>query len=349
MLPEARQAFEHALECERRGDTAAALASYLDALDHAPDDLEIAFRTATTLLREGYLEEAASQLRRIVFVDPDHVPARANLGNCQLLSGDLENAEMNFRSVLEASPDNRNALFGLASVCLKQGKYDAAREPAERLMQLLPDNAPVLTLFAQACSRDPQSSRAAAAFRQALAIDPAYLPAITGLAELSIKRKKFDDAVRYSDTGLNLEPSNVELIRFKAIALEGLGRFAEARGVLEKALSFAPANIRGSVLVTLSALCRKMDEPKTALIHAEQAWSRDLASKDFGNAVGACLKALGLANEARIVLTAVARHETIPAAIVEKVQSLALDYRKAPLKSPEETVEVPDDDLESDG
>ncbi|WP_417668505.1 tetratricopeptide repeat protein [Roseibium sp.] len=328
MQPEAKRAFEHALDCERRGDTSAALASYLNALDHEPDDLDIAFRTATALLREGHLDEAASQLRRIVFVDPDHIAARANLGNCQLLTGELENAAGNFEAVLKASPDNHNALFGLASVYLRQQKFGEARVPAERLLGLLPQSAPALTLFAQACARDPQSARAAAAYRQALSIDPAYYPALSGLAELSVRRKKFDEALDYVEQACRFAPSDAGLYRLKATALEGLGTLDAAETALEKALSFAGLDDRPAILTALSAICRKLGKPGEALIHAEEAWSRNPKSRELGNALGACLKALGKTQMAKAVLTAVARGDELPEELVENIRSLVLEFRQ---------------------
>ncbi len=325
--PEAKHAFDLALECERQGDRAAALAHYLDALEHAPDDLEIAYRTATSLLREGFLDEAASQLRRIVFVDPDHVPARANLGNCQLLLNDLPNAEQNFRAVLEAAPTNHNALYGLATVCLKQGKPADALLPAETLLDLIPNSAPALTLYAQATSRDPQSSRAAASFRKALSIDPGYLPALTGLAELSIRRKKFHEALDYARSARQLAPTDPDTHRLIALAQEHLGDLFAAEHALETALACATGN-RPDIRVALSGLKRRQGQNGAALVHADAAWQLEPGRRDAGNALGASLKALGQSNVAREVLTGTAQNKPLSDDLLDRIAALVAHHRE---------------------
>ncbi len=322
MTTPARDAFDYALDCERRGDTQAALSAYLDALDRAPEDMEIAYRTATALLRAGHLDEAASQLRRIVFVEPDHLPARANLGSCQFLLGDLANAESNFREVLSAAPDNHNALFGLATVCLKQDKPDAALVPAQRLMELLPENAPALTLYAQASARDPQASRAAAAFRKALTIDRSYTPALIGLAELSIRRKRYDEALELAEKALKLAPRTADPHRLLAEACQASGDLNRARKHYAEALSM-PGDDKFGLLVALSGIHRKLGEASPALIHAYEAWQKEPGRKEAGNALGAALKSLGYANEARSVLTAVAQKRPLDIELTRKIATLA--------------------------
>ena len=101
MTANARSAFEEGLALEKSGELDKALVSYLRAREMSPQDTEIAYRTAAALLQAGYLEEAQSQLRRIVFNEPESLDARASLGNCQLLIGDHENAAQNFQDVLE--------------------------------------------------------------------------------------------------------------------------------------------------------------------------------------------------------------------------------------------------------
>ncbi len=147
MTAAARKAFEEAVALENAGNLDRALVSYLKAQELSPDDTEIAYRTASALLQTGYLDEAQSQLRRIVFAEPDHLNARASLGNCQLLLGDMANARQNFADVLAQAPDNRNALYGLASVLLKEDKPEEASVPARRLVELLAGYASCLVSF----------------------------------------------------------------------------------------------------------------------------------------------------------------------------------------------------------
>lgn len=320
MTSTARLAFDRALSCEREGDVEAALEAYSEASELAPDDMEISYRTATALLRAGFLEEAVSHLRRIVFAEPDHTRARANLGNCQLLMGDLANAEPNFEEVLRLSPDNHNALFGLATVRLQQGKLDHARIPAQRLLELLPENAPALTLYAQTGTRDPQAAAAIAAFRKALHLDPAYVPALIGLADLLIRRKRFEESIALAREATLLQPSNDDARRTLGEAHQAAGDLTSARDAFEVALALSPGDT--GLLVRLSVTSRKLEDLPSALLYAWQAFEAEPESTSAGNALGAVLAALSHPKDAKAVLTAVARGYQLPVNVSERIASL---------------------------
>lgn len=330
MTTPARKAFDEALDFDRQGDSASALNAYLTALELAPDDMEIAYRAATALLRAGHLDEAASQLRRIVFVEPDNTAARANLGNCQFLLGDYANAETNFIEVLAASPENHNALFGLATVRLEQGKRAAALDPAQRLLALLPDNAPVLTLYGQIISTDAQASNAVASLRKAVSIDPTYQPALIALAELCIRRKRFDEALELARRAHQLQPSSGAALRLMSDALQHQGAFEEAHDALMKAIEVDPGH-RLETLVRLSTICRKMGNGIDALLHARQAVRVSPQNPEAGNALGSALAALGQMLVARAVLTSIARKTPMDDALLDRVDEacLAAEQQKA--------------------
>ena len=104
----------------------------------------------------------------MVFTCPDHLAARANLGNALLLLDRLEPARDAFVAVLKAEPDNRNALYGLATILLRLDKPREAAPLTRRLLQALPNSAAALTLDADAQGPIGQVAAAIAQYRQAL-------------------------------------------------------------------------------------------------------------------------------------------------------------------------------------
>jgi tetratricopeptide (TPR) repeat protein len=320
MTSEARRAFDHALSLERAGDSEAALAAYLDAMDLAPDDLEIAYKTATALLRAGLLEEAMSQLRRIAFNDPQHADARASLGNCQFLQGDLENAERNFRDVLSEAPEHHNALYGLASVLMQTGRDAEALVPARQLAEELPENAAAQTLYAQARARDPQPSASIAAFRKALHKDPEYVPALLGLAEVLVRARRYKEAINLAAEAGKLQRSQPEAFKLLGDAHQGAGDHEAARNAYLKALAHAPN--RSDLLLPLSVTSRKLEDNEAALLHARQALISEPENALAANAVGAALAALRHPLDAKAVLTSVARKTPLDVAVAERIDQL---------------------------
>jgi len=301
MTAAARKAFEEAQALETSGDLDKALVSYLKAQELSPQDTEIAYRTACALLQAGYLEEAQSQLRRIVFAEPDHLGARASLGNCQLLLGDTANAKQNFVEVLEQAPDNRNALYGFASVLLKEGMAADASVPAKHLVGLLPDSAAALTLFAETQAKTDQSSTAIAAYRKALKIVSNYVPALLGLAEALLRRNRFDEVIDLTVKANQLVPDDPFPLQMLSDALSGKGALDDAFEAGEEALKRNPHSVE--VLVRLSILSRKLGKAGAALKHALAAHDLDMTAQGPLNALGAALAAEKFASQARSVLT----------------------------------------------
>ncbi len=332
MTAAARKAFEEAVALENAGNLDRALVSYLKAQELSPDDTEIAYRTASALLQTGYLDEAQSQLRRIVFAEPDHLNARASLGNCQLLLGDMANARQNFADVLAQAPENRNALYGLASVLLKEDKPEEASVPARRLVELLPDTPAVLSLFADTQARVDQKAAAIAAYRKALKADPDYGPALIGLSQTLLLRKRFDEVIELTIRASERAPADPLPLDLLSDALAGKGALEDAREAALAALKLSPRSIQTHV--RLSSIARKFGDHGAALKHALAAHDLDKSAKEPLNALGAALAALKYSNQARSVLTAMSRGDGLEPAIRELVEGLVLAERKSPEAGP---------------
>lgn len=319
MTAAARKAFEEGLALEESGHLDKALVSYLKAQELSPNDTEIAYRTASALLQAGYLEEAQSQLRRIVFSEPEHLVARASLGNCQLLLDDVANAKQNFSEVLDQAPENRNALYGLASVLLKENNAAMAEKPARKLLELLPGSPAVLTLFAQVQDQVGQTTAAIAAYRKALKSAPAHLPALLGLSETLLRRKRFDEVVELTVRANQLVPADPQPLEMLSDALSGRGDLNDAKEAALEALKLTPRSV--SLHVRLSVLSRKLDQQGEALRYALAGHDIDKQAAGPINAIGTALAALKHAAQARAVLTALSSGNGIDAgtrAFIEK-------------------------------
>lgn len=341
MTAAARKAFEEAVALESAGQVDKALVSYLKAQELSPDDTEIAYRTASALLQTGYLEEAQSQLRRIVFAEPDHLNARASLGNCQLLLGDTANAKQNFCEVLERAPGNRNALYGLTSVLLEEDKADEAAVPARHLVELLPDSAAVLTLFAETQARTDQKAAAIAAFRKALKADPDHGPALIGLSQTLLLRKRYDEVIGLTIRASENAPADPLPLELLSDALQGKGALDDAREAVEAALKLQPRS--QSALVRLSTLCRKQSDHKGALKYALDAHDLDTSGREAMNALGAALAAFKYPKEARSVLTGMSSGTGLESPVRKLVESLvqaAEDTPDTPVGSEELVAET---------
>lgn len=285
----------------------------LDAAGLGPisaSSIESAHRLARRLLREGQFEEAATHLRKIVFAEPANTRARASLGNCQLMTGDLANAEASFRAVLETDPKDQNALYGLATLLLRQDAYDEAGIHAAKLVEVLPDSAAALSLLAETGSQDARPGAAIANYRHALRFDPDYQPALLGLANLLLKRNRFDEARELAERAAQGGAGPVEALVVLGDVMSAQGELVGARRAYEAALGRDAQH--HAARVKLSTLARRAGDIKMALRQADDAWTEAPDFREAGNAVGAALAALGERQAAREVLTSVANGRQAP-------------------------------------
>ncbi|ASP32789.1 lipopolysaccharide assembly protein LapB [Labrenzia sp. VG12] len=326
MTAAARKAFDEAVALETAGQVDKALVSYLKAQELSPDDTEIAYRTASALLQNGYLDEALSQLRRIVFAEPDNLNARASLGNCHLLMNDYANAEQCFAEVLANAPESRNALYGLASVLLKEDRSLEAVGPARQLLDLLPDSAAALSLFAETQSRTDQMAAAIAAYRKALKLDPDYGPALTGLCQTLLLRKRFDEVIELALRACENAPADPVPLELLSDALQGKGHLDDAVEAAEAALKLNPRSATSHV--RLSTLSRKRADHTAALRHALAAHDLDMGAREPLNALGAALAALKYPGQARSVLTCLVAGSGLDSDVRQLVKELIQDIGK---------------------
>ncbi|MEP4767964.1 MAG: tetratricopeptide repeat protein [Roseibium sp.] len=321
MSAAAQEVFENAIALQGRGDVVTALSYFRKALELAPQDTEIAYGTASAMLQAGQLDEAQSQLRRIVFAEPGHLKARTSLANCQLLIEDFENAKTNFSEVLAQTPDNKNALYGLASVLLKENNPIEASVPATILRDKMPENAAVLTLFAETQAKTGQIAAAVAAYRKALKADTQHVPAMLGLAQTLLLRKQFSDVIDLTVKAAQLSPADPLPLEMLSLALEGLGELQDAREAGQEAVRLAPNS--SHLQTRMSVLSRKLEENAAAIKYALQAHDCDPDQLEPLKALGAALAAHKFPKEARTVLTDLSSSRSLDPEIREVAETLA--------------------------
>ena len=94
-----------------------------------------------TLLRDGKLDEAITQLKRAAELAPASAVITSNLAFAYDKGGKVDEALTAYRKVLELEPANAIARNNLGNLLSKQGQYDEATREFEELLRRDPDNA----------------------------------------------------------------------------------------------------------------------------------------------------------------------------------------------------------------
>ncbi|WP_057460935.1 tetratricopeptide repeat protein [Pseudovibrio sp. POLY-S9] len=306
---------------------------YQDLVGRYPDDVELLFKMATIMLRNGDLRESVAHLRKVLFMKPEHLAARSNMGNALLLLGYLEQAKEAFDAVVEAEPENRNALYGLATILIKMHGHAEAEPYARRLVRLIPNSAPALSLLGDALSAETKAEAATLNYRAALRVDSQYVPALVGLAKLLIIRKKSEEALAHLDKAHDLQPRNVEVLVAMGHAYLLEENTSSAVESFELAHACEPEN--AAALVHLSIGKRKLGLVYAGVYHAAAAWRLAPGNKQVSNALGAALAAAGATDAARDVLTSSSRNSQFldaTEAAIKEVEYLAEQGYERPVR-----------------
>ena len=306
---------------------------YQDLVGRYPDDVELLFKMATIMLRNGDLRESVAHLRKVLFMKPEHLAARANMGNALLLLGYLEQAKEAFDAVVEAEPDNRNALYGLATILIKMHGHAEAEPYARLLVRQIPNSAPAPSLLGDALSAETKAEAATLNYLAAIRIDPQYVPALLGLAKLLIIRKKSEEALAHLEKAHDLQPRNVEVLVAMGHAYLLQENNASAVESFELAHACEPDN--AAALVHLSIGKRKLGLVYAGVYHAAAAWRLAPGNKQVSNALGAALAAAGATDAARDVLTSISRNSQFleaTEASIKEIEYLAEQGYERPVR-----------------
>ena len=172
-----------------------------ESRDLAPDDASIKFELAGSLVRLERFDSARGELERAVQLDPHRTDWRRRLAEVQAKTGDLEAAISTYELVVRVAPEDVGASLGLSDALFRVGRVASAGNHLKGLPAA--DKLP-----------STQARRAG------------YLLTGVGLDEL---------AAGYFHAALLDRPHDGELLGQFGDVLLRLGRFDEARPVLEKA------------------------------------------------------------------------------------------------------------------
>jgi len=244
------------------------------------------FRIGIILGDRGLIEEAISEYRRSIAIDPAYPQSHLNLGALLAEQGRTDAASASFRRALALDPGLEAARLNLAMALAAGGELDAALAELDTLLAANPRSAAGLKQRGIVLGRLGLREEAIAALSAASRCDTGG----TEAAEIA-----FHLGLLHERTGQPVPPA-AEAAIARADSLGRAGRAAEARRALERAVSLAPAS--GEPLRRLAALLRDMGFADQALASMSRALELDPTLPQGHFAMGVLLSELGRHDEA---------------------------------------------------
>ena len=235
---------------ELMGDSAADPASGQRAAARLLRARALGIQDATLFLWLGRAYEAAGEPGRATEAfshylgsaprDPDKTRfAELHRAECRLRAGDVLGAVRDLESLRATEGPSRRVLAPLARACLAASLFDEAGQAAEALLSKEPSDPDGLHVLAEVAQQTGEWGRSAQAFRTAAETAPADRRLWLSAAEASLKagdRLTAASALERVASG-ETDPENE---RRRAQVLVGLGRAAEAIGILKAVAAEGP-------------------------------------------------------------------------------------------------------------
>ena len=244
-----------ALEAEsffQAGKLGQAEDSYRRAIDSNPQDAELYVALARVLVFAEKWDEAETQARNALLINPDSPAAHAVLGWALDFQGDdrLVEAEAELKVALAADPNSALAQAYLAEVLMDEyiglnaGDYRDAVAAAELAVQLDPNIVETHRALGYVLERTSNYAQALQEYQRALTINPnlGILHRAVGNMYMSLDPPDLDEAIQSYLNASAFDPTNPVPLQLIAKAYGSFGEYGRASQYANDAVKLDPAN-----------------------------------------------------------------------------------------------------------
>jgi superkiller protein 3 len=171
-----------------------AIAEAQDGAFKNPKNPEIHMIVAKIFEADGRFDQAATEYRKALELDPDFSPSRSALINAQFRKGDLDGALVEARKLAAAAPNSGDAQVLLGELLLRKNDYENAVAPLEKAAKLLPASAEAHYYLGRAYHFTGRAKEALAPYEKAVQLAPNNLDFRTTYGLILGQNGQFDKA-----------------------------------------------------------------------------------------------------------------------------------------------------------
>jgi len=280
-----------------RGNTRAALGSYLSALKIAPDYLP-ALEGAAELEYEAGSPEAVPLLERVLRLRPHDATSHAMLavlaykngdckkaadhfsesapvldsqpgaleeyGACLLKLKEADKAVGIFEQLLKAHGDDPRARQGLAAVQLAAGQAQDALTTVQSLLDANPD-VRTMQLAAAIYEANHDTPHAVKILHEAILKDPRNTALYVDFADMALDHQSFETGIEMINAGLKMQPAAAELYLARGVLYVQIVDYDKAEADFETAERLDPHQELSAAAQGMVAEERNQKDPGQAL------------------------------------------------------------------------------------
>lgn len=229
ILAEGSAPFENAIDLEP-GKEQRVEVKLLSAEEGRKNEGIRLYNEAAEAFRNQDWATAKAKFNEALVVAPDLAEPRLGLADIALTEGDTQEAVAQAEAFMKAKPDDEQGKRVAYSAYMRAGMLEPAKKISAELGDAKLNAGLAIDFYNQGAlaSQKGDFPGAVAKFKEALQYDPNLAEAWAGLAAVQYNQSLFAEALEAADKALALKPSLVPGMRSRFLALDGLGRRAEA-------------------------------------------------------------------------------------------------------------------------
>lgn len=214
----------------------------IEAVQRAPQDMDLHCNFADFLEAIGSVREAADQWRQVQQLRPGYYLGYFQEGRMLERLGELEPARAAFLQTVALRPVMAPAWFELSNIAASEGDLDLALREVGRASQLQPHLPVYYACMGKLLSRMNRHSDAVERYRQALRVDGNYWDGHIALGRELTSMGNWPAAQTEFEAGVRLRPDSVLAHLDLGTALASQGQSDAAQHEFEHVLQLEPGN-----------------------------------------------------------------------------------------------------------
>ena len=223
----------------RQRDLDDSIATARAAIDQQPGQPLYHFLLARLAKKQEDIALALRSIQTALSIWPDEPRWQATAAELHLACDDPPAAIVHLRDAIRLEPQHLTHYLLLGEAYLRHGDVQQAIQTYEQARNVDPDHfQPYISLARAHLLRNDQA-KATGCVERAINMAPNQIEPLLLRAEIALDARDPRGALNRAQAALAISPDHVLALHLQARALTALGRFADAQGVLERAISLA--------------------------------------------------------------------------------------------------------------
>jgi len=214
-----------------------------------PQNGVLLFEKATVLIDAGRLDQAETELRKVVATTPDLFDAQRILGRMLLERAGNDKAKLDealehLRAAFKLYPDDLSTGMAISQIYINTGRPADAEKVIAQMLERVPDQKLLNFNYAQVLTKLGRGDESKQYLERAVLLDPTFAPAILQLVDIYQKENEWQKASDVLAPLIAEDPMNLDLQRQQAFFLLRAGQSEKARAMFKSLADSDPKDTR---------------------------------------------------------------------------------------------------------